>query len=59
MAGDFHGKFYMANEMDDTNNSEAGIQWMQIQVNGLMRECQEKTVTKTNKDARKPERWDY
>lgn len=59
MAGDFHGKFYMANEMDDTNNSEAGIHWMQIQVNGMMRECQEKTVTKTNKDARKPERWDY
>lgn len=49
----------MASEMNDTNNSKAGIHWVQIQVNGLMRECQEKTVTQTNKGARKPERWDY
>lgn len=39
----------MAIEMDDTNNSKAGIHWMQIQVNGLMREFQEKTVTRTTK----------
>lgn len=32
----------MGREMDNTNNSEAGIHGMQIQVNGLMRKCQEK-----------------
>ena len=31
----------MASEMDDINNSEAKIPWMQIQVSGLMREFQE------------------
>lgn len=49
----------MASEMNNINNSEGRIPWMQIQVSGLMREFQEKTVTQTNKGTRKPERWDY